>query len=145
MRYLFCLALLLSPAIAVAQDTRNPDSPDFDPVARMQRFFPGWQPPVVSQDELSEFPLGSAQRPVRTQGPSGQREYLGRLVCPGGEAPGFQRRGSIGESPYGFPMDVYEVRCKGQAEQAVYMDLYHPRFVEKETVPGFTLKDQQPD
>jgi hypothetical protein len=140
MRLLICTALLLASATTLAQDIPNPNSPDFDPVARMQRFFPNWQPPVVSQEELSKLPLGSAQRPVRTPGPQGQREYLSRLVCRNGKTPKFQRIGSTGDSPYGYPMDAYEVKCSWSVKNIIYMDLYHPRFVEQEPVPGFTLR-----
>jgi len=140
-RSLLSIALLLASAGVLAQDISDPNSPDFDPVARMQRFFPDWQPPAVSQEELSRHPLGSAERPVRTQGPRGQHEYLTRLVCRNGKTPKFHRAGSVGESPYGFPMDVYEVKCGWSSEQRVYMDLYHPRFIEQEPIPGFTLRD----
>lgn len=137
---LFCI-LLLGSFVASAQESTNPNSPDFDPVARMQRFFPNWQPPSVSQEELAAHPLGSAERPVRSQGPQGQRAYLSRLVCKNGKAPEFERAGSVGKSPYGYPMDVYKVKCGWSAEQLVYMDLYHPRFIEQEPIPGFKLRD----
>jgi len=136
---LFCI-LLLGSFVTSAQESTNPNSPDFDPVARMQRFFPNWQPPSVSQEKLAAHQLGSAERPVRSQGPQGQREYLNRLVCKNGKAPEFERVGSVGPSPYGYPMDAYKVRC-GSAEQLVYMDLYHPRFIEQEPIPGFKLRD----
>jgi hypothetical protein len=141
MRLLLITALLLASP-ASAQDAPDPNSPDFDPVARMQHFFPGWQPPDVSEDDISAHPLGSEQRPVRTQGPRGQREYLSRLLCRNGKAPKFQRSGStMKPSPYGFPMDMYEVRCGAFSKTTVYMDLYHPRIVETEAVPGFTLRE----
>jgi hypothetical protein len=141
MRSFFCVALLLATTTVFAQEVRDPNSPDFDPVARMQRFFPDWQPPAVSQEEMTKLPLGSAQRPVRAQGPQGQDDYLSRLVCKNGKTPNFQRIGSTGPSPYGFPMDSYEVKCGWSSKTTVYMDLYHPRFVEQEPVPGFTLRN----
>lgn len=141
MRLLLFSALLLGSAVVSAQEAPNPNSPDFDPVARMQRFFPNWQPPSISQEELATHQLGSAERPVRSQGPQGQRDYLNRLVCKNGKTPKFERAGSVGESPYGYPMDAYRVKCGWSAEQLVYMDLYHPRIIEQEPIPGFTLRD----
>lgn len=141
MRSLLFSTLLLGSAVVSAQEAPNPNSPDFDPVARMQRFFPNWQPPSVSQEEIARHPLGSAERPVRSQGPQGQHDYLNRLVCKNGKVPKFERAGSVGESPYGYPMDAYRVKCGRSAEQIVYMDLYHPRFIEPEAVPDFTLRD----
>lgn len=141
MRCLSFVLLLLAATAAQAQNTRDPNAADFDPVARMQRFFPDWQPPVVSQDELSMHPLGSDQRPVRTQGVTGQHEYLGRLLCRNGKTPRFQRLGSTAKpSPYGFPMDAYEVKC-GRESTTVHMDLYHPGYREQEPVHGFTLRE----
>lgn len=133
--------LLLSTTAVQAQNTQDPNSSDFDPVARMQRFYPNWKPPVVSQEELSKHPLGSEQRPIRTQGVNGQHAYLGRLRCENGKPPQYRRMGMEAESPYGFPMDKYEVSC-GSSAIVVHMDLYHPGFVEREPISGFTLSDE---
>ena len=140
-RLLLSTVILLASAAVSAQDIPNPNSPEFDPVAHMQRFFPDWQPPTVSQEELSKHLLGSAERPVRAQGPQGQHDYLARHVCRNGKTPKFHRAGSVGESPYGYPMDAYGVKCGWSAEQLVYMDLYHPRFIEQDPIPGFTLRN----
>jgi hypothetical protein len=140
-RLLLSNALLLASSAVLAQDITNPNSREFDPVAHMQRFFPGWQPPTVSQEELSKHLLGSAERPVRAQGPQGQHDYLSRLVCRNGKTPKFHRVGSIGDSPYGYPMDAYEVKCGWSSQQLVYMDLYHPRYIEQEPIRDFTLRD----
>jgi hypothetical protein len=88
---------------------------------------------------VAKSPLGSAQNPVRTEGPSGQRAYLMRLRCPEGRAPTFERGGSAGLSPYGSIMDVYRVACDAPPTHSIYMDLYHPGYVESEAVAGFSI------
>ena len=140
MRLLIMLSLCLLSSSALAQ-SRDTNSPDFDPVARMQRFFPGWQPPQVSQEELAKLPLGSAERPVRTQGPDGQEKYLSRLICKNGKPPSFKRSGSTMKGTYGYPTDIYEIKCGWSKPVIVHMDLYHPRYVENEAVPGFTIRE----
>ena len=92
------------------------------------------------------FPLGSENNPVRAAGPSGQRAYLSRLRCSDLTAPEFERRGSVGDSPYGNIMDVYSVTCTGgePAEAAVYMDMYHSGHSEHRAVPGFGIVGGQP-
>ena len=44
-------------------------------------------------------PLGAQSNPVRADGPPGERRYLMRLRCPEGDAPAFERLGSVGEGP----------------------------------------------
>ncbi len=87
-------------------------------------------------------PLGSEKNPVRVNMPEGERAYLERLRCSDGNAPTFERGGSVGTGPYGTIMDVYELRClSGQpANSSVYMDMYHGDYVENRTIPGFTIK-----
>lgn len=91
--------------------------------------------------KAAAYGLGSEQSPVRSSGPAGEREYLERLRCSDGNAPAFERGGSVGEGPYGKIMDVYELKClTGQpATASVYMDMYHEH-VEDRPVPGFTVK-----
>lgn len=55
-------------------------------------------------------------------------------------APSYERRGSTASlSPYGAVMDIYEVRCVDSAPVDVYIDMYHPKYVERSAVPGFTI------
>jgi hypothetical protein len=89
---------------------------------------------------MEKFPLGSAENPVRAAMPPGQRAYLMRLRCPEGKAPTFQRGGSAGISPYGSMMDVYEVVCDAPPAHAIYMDMYHPGYVELRAVAGFSIE-----
>jgi len=117
----------------------DPDSPEFDPVARMQRFHPDWEPPAVSAEEVAKHPLGSPENPVRSDGPTAQRDYLARLRCPDGKAPQHRRTGNVGYGIYGYHLDRYEVTCGGDTS-LVYMDLYHPGFIERAAVPGFELR-----
>jgi hypothetical protein len=86
-------------------------------------------------------PLGSRANPVRASMPPGQRAYLERLRCSDGNAPAFERGGSVGAGPYGTILDVYQLRCLGgqPATADVYMDMYHDH-VETRPVPGFTIK-----
>jgi hypothetical protein len=81
--------------------------------------------------------------------PDGEHAYLGRLVCPTGEAASFDRRGSFGprnELPADQPLseqiasarrdplppgevdyhvvDGYEVSCDG-SKRMIYFDMYH--------------------
>ena len=90
--------------------------------------------------KAEEHPLGSAQNPVRTTMPQGQRLYLSRLRCSDGKAPTYYRQGNVGAGPFGNIVDLYKVSC-GEAqprESDVYMDMYHGGFIESRIVPGFT-------
>jgi len=90
--------------------------------------------------EVEKHPLGSIENPVLAQGPAGENEYLARLRCPEGKQPFFERSGSVAErSPYGSIMDVYEVVCDAPPKHDVFIDMYHPGYVERLAVPGFTI------
>ncbi|MBX9606361.1 MAG: hypothetical protein K2Y51_09055 [Gammaproteobacteria bacterium] len=82
--------------------------------------------------------LGTVARPVQADMPWGEREYIMRLRCPGGDEPGFERVGSFGEGPHGHILDGYKLTC-GQTESMIYIDMYHRGHREQESVPGFTL------
>ena len=82
--------------------------------------------------------LGTRTNPVRCDQPSGERAYLRRLRDANGNAPTFYRVGSYGHGPHGFILDGYEV-TSGTNKVMVFMDMYHPRFIETNTVPGFTI------
>lgn len=84
--------------------------------------------------------LGSKKSPVRCDKPGGEHAYLQRLRCPDGTAPSFNRVGSMGLGGYGHIVDLYSVRCDSTGEKhKIYMDMYHPGYVEKAPVPGFSL------
>ena len=85
-----------------------------------------------------KHPLGSKANPVRENMPAGQRSYLRRLRCAGGEKPAFKRGGSVGEGVYGNIIDLYSVTCPGAAPVEVYMDMYHEG-PEIRPSPGFTI------
>jgi hypothetical protein len=87
------------------------------------------------------FPLGSGKNPVRANMPKGERAYLSRLRCSDGAAPLFDRSGSVGLSPYGFTMDLYQVICSGAKPVEVYMDMYHEGG-ETRPLPGFAIVDK---
>jgi hypothetical protein len=89
-------------------------------------------------------PLGSFETPVRCDMPSGEREYLRRLRCPDGAPPEIHGRASYGRGPYGNVLDGYEVECSGRGKQHIFMDMYHRRHREMESVPGFTLLPDLP-
>ncbi len=74
--------------------------------------------------------------------PPGERSYLSRLRCPDGAAPAYRRAGSAAEpSPYGSIMDIYQVACGNNPPVTIFMDMYHPGYVEKSAVSGFTIVD----
>lgn len=84
------------------------------------------------------YPLGSAKNPVRENMPEGEGAYLSRLRCSDGTPPVFERDGSVGDSPYGYIMDLYSVTCTNSDPVKVYMDMYHDGG-ENRPIPGFTI------
>ena len=48
--------------------------------------------------------------------------------------------GKFGLGPYGNIIDGYEV-VSGNNRTMVFMDMYHPGFIETNPVPGFTIAD----
>ncbi|GJL95825.1 MAG: hypothetical protein DHS20C05_22300 [Hyphococcus sp.] len=94
----------------------------------------------VDYEEIAKHPLGSEGNPVRCDMPGGQRAYLARLRCAKNKRPQYERSGSTGMGPYGHIMDLYSVSCPKAEPVSVYMDMYHPGFVEAEAIPGFTIK-----
>ncbi len=83
-------------------------------------------------------PLGSRENPVRCDMPDGEHSYLERLRCPDGSQPRFERIGSFGIGPHGNILDGYMVHC-GEDETTVFMDMYHPGYIENEPVEGFEI------
>ncbi|NCP19779.1 MAG: hypothetical protein GW855_11545 [Erythrobacter sp.] len=96
---------------------------------------------AAAQEEASAFPLGSAENPVRAEMPPGQRAYLSRLRCANLKRPTYQRAGSAGLSPYGNIVDVYVVTCADSepASREIYIDMYHPGYVETRAVDGYGI------
>ena len=92
--------------------------------------------------EAEKHPLGSRKNPIRENMPQGQRAYLERLRCPGGEKPAATRQGNIGEGVYGSIVDLYIVTCPGAKPVEVHMDMYHDG-PEDRPVPGFTMAAAQ--
>jgi hypothetical protein len=90
---------------------------------------------------LQGQPLGSADNPIRTYMPEGQRAYLARLRCANGQAPAANRIGSMGAGPYGSIVDAYRVTCAGSTPAAseLHMDMYHPTYTENAAPPGFNI------
>jgi hypothetical protein len=88
--------------------------------------------------KAEKSPLGSKSNPIRENMPEGQIAYLSRLRCSDGQAPAFNRKGSVGLGVYGNIVDLYNVTCKGAASVDVYMDMYHDG-PENRPVPGFTI------
>lgn len=83
--------------------------------------------------------LGSKGNPVRALMPQGQQAYLNRLICPDGKTPSFRRIGNFGVGVYTTIIDGYDVRC-GSSNYTVYLDMYHPNYIEQRPVPGFTIR-----
>ena len=97
----------------------------------------------MSAGELAEIvkhPLGSAENPVKAQGVEGEYVYLARLRCPEDKPPVVERRGSAGTlSPYGSIMDIYDAVCDAPPAFTIFVDMYHPGYVEQAAVPGFGI------
>lgn len=95
-----------------------------------------------SDPELSvtDGALGSAENPVRCNGPEGQRRYLSRLRGPDGQPVRFERLGNVGSGVYGNIVDLYIVEsADGSTRKEVFMDMYFPGHVENKPVEGFTI------
>ncbi len=90
-------------------------------------------------EEIAKHALGKEGNPVRCEMPSGERAYLERLRCTNGKRPQHHRAGSTGVGPYGNVLDLYEVKCGGAKATSIYMDMYHPGYVEALAVNGFTI------
>jgi hypothetical protein len=93
--------------------------------------------------KAAAHPLGSKLNPVRENMPEGQIAYLGRLRCPDGNAPAFERRGSIGVGVFGNIVDAYSVTCPGKPARDIHIDMYHDG-PETRPVPGFTIAAEPP-
>jgi len=86
--------------------------------------------------------LGTKTNPVRCDGVAAERAYLNRLRGPDGKAPEYARLGSFGGGPYGNILDGYRV-VSGGKEYTIFLDMYHPNYVEKNAVPGFTIVEPE--
>lgn len=91
-----------------------------------------------SQHALEVGALGSHTNAVRCHRPSGEREYLDRLRCSNGEAPGYARIGSFGEGPDEHVIDGYDVICPDY-RVTVFMDMYHEEEYETAPVGAFRI------
>jgi hypothetical protein len=103
----------------------------------------GRAPLTLSAEQVKEMqksPLGSKENPVRTEGVEGEYRHLARLRCPEGKPPVVDRIGSAADrSPYGSIVDIYNVVCDAPPSRRVFVDMYHPGYVEAAAVPGFTI------
>ncbi len=89
---------------------------------------------------MENKPLGSFDNPVKCKGIEGEREYLGRLVGPGGEPTGYARLGSL-FGPSGAILDLFEVTCDALAEPVlVHLDMYAKGPREKRAVDGLFME-----
>ena len=43
-------------------------------------------------------------------------------------------------SPYGAIMDIYEAQCGDASSAVIFMDMYHPGYIEQTPVSGFTME-----
>lgn len=125
-------ALLLAGPPAIAQNAGSIEIFDALAPGERRRVTPDWA-------AINAQPLGSTGNPVRVYQPAGQRAYLQSLVCSDGLRPTFRRIGNVGPGPYGSIVDAYEVRCE-TASYRVMLDMYHPGYIERRAIPGFTLR-----
>ncbi len=85
--------------------------------------------------------LGTAKHPVRCDGKPGELAYLARLRCPSGAAPHFHFRRRGPRTRDGHETDEFELRCvRDNRTTSVSIDRHHPRYVEREPVPGFEFQ-----
>ena len=85
--------------------------------------------------------LGTAKHPVRCDGKPGELAYLARLRCPSGAAPHFHFRRRGPRTADGHETDEFELRCvRDNRSTRVSFDRDHPRYIEREPVPGFGLR-----
>lgn len=141
MKYIAILAATLAFTACAAQEKKK-SSANCDPMELLQ----GKSCIEPDYQEIAKHPLGSEDNPVRAAGVAGQREYLSRLICADGQPiTQFSRVGSVGEGPYGFILDLYEVTCntdQGFVTHSVYMDLYHKDYRESLPAKGFSALKQ---
>ncbi len=84
--------------------------------------------------------LGSVTNPVRCDGKPGELAYLARLRCPSGGAPHFHFRRRGPRTTDGHETDEFDLRCvRDNRTTRVSLDRHHPRYVEREPVPGFAF------
>jgi len=134
MRSVLVAIVLGAAGSAGAQQTSGPI--EIETMEGRKAITPDWA-------AINARPLGSNGNPVRADKPPGQRAYLARLVCGDGNAPAsFRRTGSFGRGPYSSIIDGYEVDCAG-TKFLIFMDMYHPGYVERRPVPGFTIRNPQ--
>ncbi|MBL8673655.1 MAG: hypothetical protein JNL07_02110 [Rhodospirillales bacterium] len=129
------IAILAVSAAASAQQIEGPSGEIVieTPLEGRKTILPNWR-------YINPAPLGERENPVRVYMPPGQRAYLSRLICPEGGAPAFSRAGSAGKGPFGTVLDMYTVTCASMARR-VFLDMYHPDYVERRPVPGFRIRD----
>lgn len=130
MRLVLTLAIALLAVPAAAQQTSG--SIEVQTFEGRKTITPDWQ-------AINALPLGDKGNPVRVNTPRGQHAYLSRLACPDGATPTFRRVGNFGMGVYGTIIDGYDVSCAGKSSM-VFMDMYHPDYVELRAVPGFTIR-----
>ena len=101
------------------------------------------------QDDQGEIKIagavGSETNPIRCHEPNGERAYLGRLIDENGDRIKTLARFSTDLSPYGNIMDVYMYENADGERKSVYMDMYHPDFVDNRPVPGFRIRSEYSD
>ena len=78
--------------------------------------------------------LGRKKNPIKCDGVKGEQEYLGRVLCPDNKAVLYLRIGSTRLKSGGHVIDRYKLTCEDQSHEiTVYMDMYFPGFIEKNT------------
>jgi hypothetical protein len=125
-------ALIASLAVWSAYAQQTSGSIEIQSFEGRKTITPDWQ-------AINALPLGDKGNPVRVLSPRGQYAYLSQLVCPDGATPAFRRVGNFGVGVYGTIIDGYDVNCAGRSSM-VFMDMYHPDYVEQRPVPGFTIR-----
>jgi hypothetical protein len=128
-------ALIATPAAAqrLGERTRAPGT-----MVSELRLAPGEDDLASAIAEAETHPLGSLANPIRVGGPEGERSYLARLRCAGGDAPRLGTRSDGGVDPFGTVTRVYQIECVGARGQ-LFFDIYHEEHVEDRAPAGFSL------
>ena len=101
-------------------------------------------PPEAKPEVVVSGKIGRKTNPVRCDGPQGQRDYLSRLRDYSDNPVTFKRAGTLRDGPYGNALDAYQVSYPDGYSQEVYLDMYHPGFVEERAPSGFKIIPPEP-
>jgi hypothetical protein len=102
----------------------------FLPAYAQEAKVPAGVDPKMTSDDTD---YGSEKKPIKLGskdelgGPKAERAYLDALRDEAGKPVTYKRVGSVGKSPDGNVMDLYEVTTTSGKKFKLYIDMYHPK------------------